>query len=65
MGEPVRISPKETRKRVLSGAALLVCAYDNDDKFNNNRLESATSFNEFKMRSGSLAKDKEIIFYCA
>jgi hypothetical protein len=65
MDEPVRISPKETRKRVLSGAALLVCAYDDDEKFKRNRLEGATSFNEFKMRSGSLAKDQEIIFYCA
>ena len=65
MVEPVRISPEETRKRVLSGAALLVCAYDDDEKFRRNQLEGATSFKEFKMRSGSLAKDQEIVFYCA
>lgn len=65
MAEPVRISPEETRKRVLSGSALLVCAYDDDEKFKRNQLEGAISFKEFKMRSGSLAKGKEIIFYCA
>jgi hypothetical protein len=65
MGEPVRITAEETRKRILSGAALLVCAYDNEEKFQRNRLEGATSFNEFKVRSGSFAKDQEIIFYCA
>ena len=65
MGEPVRISPEETRKRVLSGAALLVCAYDDDEKFKRNQLEGAISFKEFKLRSRSLAKGREIIFYCA
>jgi len=65
MAEPVRISPEETRKRVLSGAVLLVCAYEDDEKFKRNHLEGATSFTEFKMRSGSLAKGQEIIFYCA
>ena len=65
MAEPVRLSPEETRKRVLSGGALLVCAYDDDEKFKRNQLEGAISFKEFKMRSGSLAKGQEIIFYCA
>ena len=65
MAEPVRISPEETRKRVLSGAALLVCAYDDDEKFKRNQREGATSFKEFNMRSGSLAKGQEIIFCCA
>jgi hypothetical protein len=65
MAEPVRISPGETRTRVLSGAALLVCAYDDDEKFKRNQLEGAISFKEFKMRSGSLAKGQDIIFYCA
>ena len=64
MVEPVRISPEETRKRIRSGAALLVCAYDDDEKFKRNQLQGATSFNEFKKRSGSLAKGQEIIFYC-
>jgi hypothetical protein len=65
MGGPVRISPEETRKRVLSGAALLVCAYDDDEKFKRNQLEGAASFNAFKTRAAELSKGQEIIFYCA
>lgn len=33
MSDPIRISPREARQKVVSGQALLVCAYDDDDKF--------------------------------
>ncbi|NIP23592.1 MAG: ArsR family transcriptional regulator, partial [candidate division Zixibacteria bacterium] len=39
MSEPIRISSQEARQKVLSEGALLVCAYDDDDKFENNHLE--------------------------
>lgn len=65
MTEPIRISSQEARQKVLSGGALLVCAYDDDDKFENNHLEGAISFSEFKSKLPSLAKDQELIFYCA
>ena len=41
MSEPVRISPQEARQKVTSGQALLVCAYDDPDKFQQNHLEGA------------------------
>ena len=65
MGEPTRISVHETRQKVSSGAALLVCAYDDADKFQSNHLEGARSFSEFQSTLPSLAKDQEIVFYCA
>jgi hypothetical protein len=65
MVEPVRISPEETRKRVLSSAALLVCAYDDDEKFKRNQLEGAISFFVFKTRAAKPSRGQEIIFYCA
>jgi rhodanese-related sulfurtransferase len=65
MPEPVRISPQETRQKVTSGAALLVCAYGSKAKFDNNHLQGAISYSEFKSRLPSLSKDQEIIFYCA
>ena len=65
MTEPIRISSQEARQKVLSEGALLVCAYDDDDKFKNNHLEGAISFSEFKSRLPSFAKDQELIFYCA
>lgn len=65
MVQPTRISAEETRRRVSAGSALLVCAYDDDEKFKNNHLQGAISFNEFKSRLPQMAKDQEIIFYCA
>ena len=65
MTEPIRVSPQTVREHVTSGQALLVCAYDNEDKFNANHLEGAVSFSEFRSRLTSLPSDQEIIFYCA
>ena len=65
MIEPVRISPAETRARVLSGAAIFVCAYDDDEKFKRNQLEGAISFKEFNQNSASLSREQEFFFYCA
>ena len=63
MTEPIRIPPGEARKKVLSHAALFVCAYENEEKFRRMHLEGAISFNEFSDMAASLARDQEIIFY--
>ncbi len=65
MAEPERITPRETYEKVQAGTALLVCAYDNEEKFKARRLEGAISLSEFKSRLPALPKDQEIIFYCA
>ena len=65
MTEPIRISPQSAREKTTSGQALLICAYDNDKKFNANHLEGAISFSDFRTRLSSLPKDQKIIFYCA
>ena len=65
MAEPFRIPPEEVRSKVTSGTALLVCGYDDDDKFRANYLEGAISFADFKSKLPSLSKDQEIVFYCA
>jgi rhodanese-related sulfurtransferase len=59
-----RISPEGARKKVKSSEALLVCAYEEDEKFKNMRLEGAMSYKEFKNKVTALPKDQEIIFYC-
>jgi rhodanese-related sulfurtransferase len=63
MTEPVRISPEEARKKILSNEAILVCAYEEEEKFRKMHLEGAISLNEFKTRVSSLSKEREIIFY--
>jgi len=65
MTEPIRISVEEARQKTNSGAALLVCAYDDDEKFKNNHLLGAISFGEFRAKLPQLSKEQEIIFYCA
>ena len=63
--EPERISPKEVYEKLGAGAAILVCAYEDDEKFRTNHLEGAISLKEFKSNLPSLSKDRQIVFYCA
>jgi len=63
MTEPVRIPPEEARIKVLSGQTLLVCAYEDEEKFRNAHLEGAISLNEFRSKIGFFSKEQEIIFY--
>ncbi len=65
MAEPIRISPEEVRRNVTSGLALLVCAYDDEEKCKKLHLEGAIFLTEFQSRLSALPKDQEIIFYCA
>ena len=65
MAEPKRVTSEEIYQRVKSRAVLLVCAYDDDAKFKRMQLQGAISINEFKSKVPSLAKDQEIVFYCA
>lgn len=60
-----RIGPREAREDVESNGALLVCAYDDPAKFDQNHLEGAISLEEFKSRADTIPGDREIIFYCA
>jgi len=64
MAEPVRISPKETRRKLASGKAMLVCAYESDQKFQDLHLEGAISLHEFKERLPDIPQSQEIVFFC-
>ncbi len=65
MADVERISVQDARSRVQSGEALLVCAYDNEEKFGSLHLEGALAFSDFRSKADSLQKAREIIFYCA
>lgn len=65
MSDAVRIQAREIRPRVKSGDAMLVCAYDSDEKFQKFKLEGAVSLAEFRTLVPTLAKGKELVFYCA
>ena len=63
MAEPKRISPQEAHEKVESRKALLVCAYEDEQKCRSMKLEGSMSLNE--LQSNLPPKEKEIIFYCA
>lgn len=63
--EPERISAPDVREKVMNESALLVCAYDDDNKFKNFHLGGAISLNEFKSRTNELEENQELFFYCA
>ncbi|RJP22631.1 MAG: ArsR family transcriptional regulator [Candidatus Abyssobacteria bacterium SURF_5] len=65
MAEAKRINPHEAHDKVESGEALLVCAYDDEQKCKSMKLEGSISLKEMESRLSSVPKEKEIIFYCA
>jgi hypothetical protein len=60
-----RVTATEIRPRVQSGDALLVCAYESDEKFKAYHLEGALSLSQFQTMVPTLAQEKELVFYCA
>ena len=65
MHDVPRVSPDEARRELVSGRALLVCAYDDDAKCNRMKLDGAVTLTDLQARAASLPKDTRIIFYCA
>ena len=63
MSEPERITAEEVYNKLKSGKALLVCAYEDEERFKKLQLEGAISLNEFKSKLPSLEGDQEIVFY--
>jgi len=46
-------------------AAVLVCAYENEEDFRCHDLEGAIPLSQFRRRIDSFPKDENVIFYCA
>lgn len=60
-----KIDVKQARHDVEVSDALLVCAYDSEDKFVSNHLQGAIALDELRSEEGELSKQRELIFYCA
>jgi hypothetical protein len=65
MTQAPRVSPPEIYPKVQSGETLLVCAYEDNEKFKLLHLEGALSLKDFRQRLASFSRDQEIVFYCA
>ena len=67
MATPVeRITPQQAHDHMRAAPpALLVCAYDSEEKFQQNHLEGAIELDHLASQADAIPKDQEIIFYCA
>jgi hypothetical protein len=65
MADVPRIHVETAREQVRSGRALLVCAYDDEDKCSRMQLDGSMNLTAFRQRVPSLAKDQPVIFFCS
>ncbi len=65
MTETPRIMPQDAYPRIKSGQAVLVCAYNDDERYKKMQLEGSISLEEFYARLPQYPKEQEIVFYCA
>lgn len=63
MANAERIDAERARERVQSGDALLVCAYDDEEKCRKFGLDHALTLGDFQARD--VPRDREIVFFCA
>jgi len=60
-----RVGAGEARRRVAEGRAVLVCAYEDEEKCRRLKLEGAHTLRELEAGMATLPRSQEIIFYCA
>ncbi|MBX3161771.1 MAG: ArsR family transcriptional regulator [Deltaproteobacteria bacterium] len=60
-----RIDLETARDHIASAGALLVCAYESPEKCRDNHIGGAITLQELQAREARLARDQELIFYCA
>jgi hypothetical protein len=60
-----RVSAEQARGEVESGRALLVCAYEDETKCRQLRLQNAVMLHDLQRRIDSIPHNQTLIFYCA
>jgi hypothetical protein len=58
-----RISAQQAHAKTKANQALLVCAYEDETKYQRLNLDGSISFASLQSRAASLPKTQEIIFY--
>ncbi len=60
-----RVSPQYAHQELVSGRALLVCAYPDVEVCEKVMIRGAIPLKDLEARLPQIRKDQEIIFYCA
>lgn len=61
----MRIDAAQAHHKAVTGQALLVCAYDDEDRCREILLDGAITLAELESKLTARPRDTEIIFYCA
>lgn len=59
-----KIEPREAQQRLARGEAVLVCAYDDEERCRGLRLEGALTLGELQAREEDLREERDVVFYC-
>ena len=65
MATAERIDVSKAWQELMAGRALLVCAYEDEQKCAKMNLHGSINMAQFASKAAMLPKDQEIIFYCA
>lgn len=63
MAQPTRVLPSAMRERLNIGA-VLVCAYDDEERCRPIRIPGSITLKELESRLDTLSWDRELVFYC-
>jgi hypothetical protein len=65
MKKAIRITADEALQRIEMEGAVLVCAYDDDQRCAEMGIDNALSLRELEQMESALDESRTIIFYCA
>jgi hypothetical protein len=60
-----RIEPEQARRDLVRRRALLVCAYEDPEKYRASYIAGALTLPQLRAIEDELDADRELIFYCA
>jgi len=62
--EVPRVAPDRAWRMVQDEDALLICAYDDEDKCSDFSLPGSISADALRERRNALERDRRLVFYC-
>lgn len=65
MDQVKRIDATQAREKSRTGEAVLVCAYEDENRCRQLLLDGAMTLAEFEATLSTRSRNDEIIFYCA
>lgn len=60
-----KIDAQQAQNRLSAGDALLVCAYDDEQKCRSMQFGGALTLQEFERRKATIDRSSDILLYCA